>query len=78
MPPRTLIFSSPRAEHAPDDGRDGAFGRLLAQPLRRHELAEQLLGRERAVADQREQILGRLGADVGQRLGERLGLLRWP
>ena len=54
-----MIFSSPAAERALDGRGDRPVGRLLAQPIGRHELAEQLLRRERAVADQREEIVGR-------------------
>src|SRR5262245_59356456 len=63
-----LDFLLARSECAFDDGGHDAVGRLFAQTLGRDDFAEQLLRRERAVANEREQVVGGFHAGVGERL----------
>ena len=67
-----LLFT--RAEHAPDDGRDGPFRRFLVQLVGRNELDEHLLGLDLTVSDGRKQIVHFLHREVRQRLCELLAV----
>src|SRR5207249_8920646 len=64
------------AEDTLDRRGDRTFGRLLAQAIRGHELQEELLRRELAVAEGREQVVGFLTAEFVEHLRERVAFLK--
>src|SRR6185436_3121522 len=61
-------------EGALDSGSDRPVRRLLAETIDRNEFAKQLLGRQRAVPDERHQVVRRLHAGIGERLREVLAI----
>src|SRR5262249_19747011 len=63
------------AEGAPHRRRDRPVWRLLAQPLGRHQLGEQLLRRQGAVTELCKEIFGRLRAGIAYRRRERVAVL---
>src|SRR2546428_2406638 len=67
-----LLLACP--EYALDGRGDRPFGRLLVQVIGRYELHQHLFRRDLAVADRREEIVQFLGAEIGERLRERVAL----